>query len=408
MRLNSALPDELEQWSGKLPDASAAWDEVREDIERTAARRVSIEADDQTESPYKARFANGANLTPRLLLMVQPGEEPPLGVGEGRRPVRSSRGIYPKGDWKSVDDLDGVIESQFIHQVLLGESVMPYWQRTPLEAILPMRKGKIMRDEEIGDHDGLRRWWYEARQLWQQHGKGAHTLDQNIDHYRKLTSQFPLAPIRVVYGASGMHVTACRVLDEQAIVEHQLNWAAARTIEEARYLCSALNSVAVTKAVEPFMTSGKGGGRHINSYLWRLPIPLYDASDELHRNLADLGGRAEEFVSGLDIKLSKAHGWMRAKIREQLAESELGQSIEESVKTLLSEEPRSTPSGVVTTAAVCEITWGLQDGGLLARCADCDKSHQVTDRAELDDWAREHWLTTHPWAERVRVVRVMR
>ena len=332
---HSALPDEVERWSGTLSDPSASWDEVQKGIERTSATRVSIEADDQTDSPYNARFANGANLTPRLLIMVEPGKEPPLGVGEGRRPVRSSKGIYGNRPWKSMDDLEGVIESQFVHRVLLGESVMPYWQRTPLDAVLPLRKGKVMRNEEIEDHDGLRRWWHEARQLWDQHGKGEHSLDQNIDHYRKLTSQFPLAPIRVVYGASGMHVTACRVTDGQAIVEHQLNWAAARTIEEARYLCGVLNSVAVTKAVEPFMTSGKGGGRHINSYLWRLPIPLYDASNDLHRNLADFGGQAEQFVTGLDIKPSKSHGWMRAKVREQLAESDLGQSIEESVNRLL-------------------------------------------------------------------------
>ena len=332
---HSALPDEVQRWSGKLSDPSASWDEVREDIERTSATRVSIESDDQTESPYIERFANGANLTPRLLIMVKPGKEPPLGVGEGRRPVRSSKGIYGNKPWKFMDDLEGVLESQFIHPVLLGESVMPYWQRTPLEAILPLRKGKVMRDEEIEDHDGLRRWWQEARQLWDEHGEGEHSLDQNIDHYRKLTSQFPIAPIRVVYGASGMHVTACRVTDPQAIVEHQLNWAAAQTIEEARYLCAVLNSVAVTKAVEPFMTSGKGGGRHINSYLWNVPIPLYDDTDLLHTTLADLGSQAEQFVSELDIKPSKAHGYMRAKIRKQLAESELGRDIEESVKSLL-------------------------------------------------------------------------
>ena len=332
---HAALPEQVQRWSGTLPDPSASWAEVRPAIEQVEADRVIVGDDEQPESLYKARFANGANLTPRLLVMVQPGESPPLGVGAGRRPVRSSKGTYPKGDWKSMDDLEGVIESQFIHPVLLGESVMPYWQRTPVEAVLPLRKGKIMRDEEIGDHDGLRRWWDEARQLWREHGTGQHTLDQNIDHYRKLTSQFPLAPIRVVYGGSGMHVTACRVTDEQAIVEHQLYWAAARSVEEARYLCSVLNSVAVTKAVEPFMTSGKGGGRHISSYLWKVPIPLYDGQNPLHQQLAGLGGQAEQFVTSSNIKPSKAHGWMRRKIREQLAASDLGHGIERAVQKLL-------------------------------------------------------------------------
>lgn len=338
---HTALPDEVERWSGNLPDPGAPWTEVQRVIEREIGERISLDTDDEIESPYKARFANGANLTPRMLIMVELDQEPPLGVGEGRRPVRSSRGIYENDPWKAIDALKGVIESQFIHQVLLGESVMPFWQRTPLEAVLPLRKGKIMRNEEIDDHQGLKRWWHEARPLWDQHGKGEQALDENINHYHKLTSQFPLAPIRVVYGASGMHVTACRVVDEQAIVEHQLNWAAARTTEEAQYLCAVLNSVAVTKAVEPFMTSGKGGGRHISSYLWRLPIPLYNAEDELHMSLADLGDQAEHFVASLDIKPSRAHGTMRAKIRKQLADNALGQEIEKAVGSLL--EQAKTP-----------------------------------------------------------------
>ena len=204
-----------------------------------------------------------------------------------------------------------------------------------------------------------------------------------------------------------MHVTACRVTDNQAIVEHQLNWAAAQSLDEAHYLCAVLNSVAVTKAVEPFMTSGKGGGRHINSHLWKLPIPLFSADDGLHSTLADLGDRAEQFVAGLDIKPSTAHGSMRSKIRKQLAESEIGRSVEEAVNTLLGQQPPLAPSRD-TTASVCEISWGLLDGKLAAWCADCDETYNVIDRANVDAWAREHRLTAHPWAERVRVVRVVR
>ena len=158
------------------------------------------------------------------------------------------------------------------------------------------------------------------------------------------------------------------------------------------------------------MTSGKGGGRHISSYLWNVPIPLYDPTDELHTTLADLGDRAEQFVTGLDIKPSKAHGSMRAKIRQHLAESEIGQSIEEAVNTLLSERPRQPPSSDAATASVCDITWGLRNGTLMAWCADCDTTAPVLELPDqdVDTWAREHWLTEHPWAERVRVVRIVR
>ena len=36
-----------------------------------------------------------------------------------------------------------------------------------------------------------------------------------------------------------------------------------------------------------------------------------------------------------------------------------------------------------------------------------DTSYWVTDRADLEGWAKAYWMTVHPWAERVRVVRVV-
>ena len=101
----------------------------------------------------------------------------------------------------------------------------------------------MMRDDEIEDYDGLRRWWEKARQLQDEHAKSGLALDQSIDHYRKLTSQFPIAPIRVIYGRSGMHVSACRVLDQEAVVENQLNWAA-RTVSGGGPLLCAASSTA--------------------------------------------------------------------------------------------------------------------------------------------------------------------
>ena len=61
------------------------------------------------------------------------------------------------------------------------------------------------------------------------------------------------------------------------------------------------------------------------------------------------------------------------------------------------------------SAPVCDITWGLRNGVLMAWCADCDTTALVLELPDqdVDTWAREHWQTAHPWAEQVRVVRVM-
>ncbi len=331
----TAMPSTAQRWEGKLKDPAATWEELSPAITRTSGVVVSSENSAGEGSEYRERFSNGANIYPRVLTTVQEAEAPALGVGIGRRAVRSSKGIYGNEPWKSMPDLEGVIETQFVHPLLLGESIMPFWQREPAEAVLPLRSGRMMTDEQIGDHDGLRRWWTEARRLWTENQKTALTLDENVDHYSKLSAQFPLAPLRVVYGASGMHVTACRVTSPEAIVEHQLNWAAAQTMDEALYLCAVLNSVAVTKAAEPFMVSGKGGGRHISSHLWKIPIPIFDGSDELHTKLAELGRQAEDFVGGLEVPAMKAHGSMRARIRKAIAADALGISIESAVTELL-------------------------------------------------------------------------
>lgn len=329
-----ALAPQFERWSGKLHDPARSWDALRASLSRSVQ---DVQVDDSTPqvSPYKSIFRNGANVYPRLLTIVKPDAVPPLGAGSGRRAVRSDRGIYAKYAWKTLPDLRGVVEEEFLFPLLMGESVLPFLQRQPLEALLPFDGDRMMTEAEVDAHTGLARWWLTASSLWAAHGASSLGLQESLDHYGKLTSQYPLSPLRVVCAVSGMHVAACRVTDTDALVEHQLDWAPVRSVEEAQYLCAVLNSKAVTKAVEPYMVSGKGGGRHIGSHLWNLPIPLYDGRHRSHRRLASLGARAEHFVADLEIPSMKAHGRMRARVRDAIAADDLGPEIEEAVSELL-------------------------------------------------------------------------
>ena len=329
-----AMPTQVERWSGPLRDPSQPWSVVRRSLTRTPASNDS-DAASSSISPYKALFRNGANVYPRLLTTIQSGEEPPLGSGSGRRAVRSDRGVYAKGEWKKLPDLHGVVEHEFVYPLLMGESVLPFLQRSPAEALLPFHGARMLTDAEVDTFDGLARWWQQVRALWSEHGGEPRDLRDSLDHYGKLTSQFPLASQRVVCAVSGMHVTACRVLTDDALVEHQLDWAPVTSVKEGTYLCAVLNSATVTTAVEPYMVSGKGGGRHIGSHLWKLPIPIYSEEDHLHRQLATLGARAEQFVADLDIPEMRAHGAMRRRIRASLATDEVGREIEGAVSELL-------------------------------------------------------------------------
>jgi hypothetical protein len=75
-------------------------------------------------------------------------------------------------------------------------------------------------------------------------------------------------------------------------------WAAASTLEEAQYLEAMLNSAAVTERVAPLQARGQFGARDFDKYVFYVPIPLYDQSDEDHRALAELAGRAEQVAAG--------------------------------------------------------------------------------------------------------------
>ena len=95
----SRLPSEAESWSGRLPGRNISWELAAPHITRMAAG-VEV-ARDEAQSPYHARFTQGATLVPRFLLMVEDAPSSPIGVAAGRRAVRSMRSANEKPPWKT-------------------------------------------------------------------------------------------------------------------------------------------------------------------------------------------------------------------------------------------------------------------------------------------------------------------
>ena len=107
------LSSRAERWSGRLRDPTRSWDSIRTSLSRSVQDIRASDATPQT-SPYKSLFRNGANIYPRLLTTIRPDSVPPLGVGSGRRAVRSDRGVYAKYAWKILPELRGVVEERFV------------------------------------------------------------------------------------------------------------------------------------------------------------------------------------------------------------------------------------------------------------------------------------------------------
>lgn len=300
-------------------------------------RELSTPTEVVSGSDYKKRFFNGATIFPRVLFIVEKKVAGPLGQREGMIGVHSSRSANEKKPWKDLTSLDGVVETEFVRPIYLGESVLPYRASKPAFAVIP-RDGKGLLEpqgERIDHFPGLAAWAREAEQRWiaNRSSEGLSFLGQ-MNYHGKLENQFPMEKQRVLYTASGMHVAAARVENRRAIVEHKLYWATAASKEEAHYLCAILNAAVITQMVRPLMSYGKDE-RDIDKHIWKLPIPMFDEENPEHAELAKLGQQAEEAIAKLKLDTDKHFAASRRVIREFLADSDVGKEIERRVTELV-------------------------------------------------------------------------
>jgi SAM-dependent methyltransferase len=330
------LPQHTERWTGRLPRRADTWASVETAIGRESAALASRAG--AATSPYGPRFANGATIFPRMLFFVTTPNAGPLGLAAGRQQVRSATSSTEKKPWKELPRLDGVVEAEFIRPVLLGESLLPHRLLPARKAVLPLEGSQLLdRDHPHLDlYPGLADWWHQAENTWTAHRSSqALNLRQQLDYRRKLTGQLPAAPLRVVYGKSGMHVAAALVEDRNAVIDHALYWATVTSREEGRYLCALLNSPVLTDLVRPLMSYGKDE-RHVDKHLWQLLIPTFDPADSEHQRLADLGAQATQLIADLPIDETSNFVTLRRHVRAALAASPVGQAADEMVTELLS------------------------------------------------------------------------
>ncbi|MFF0468303.1 N-6 DNA methylase [Micromonospora zamorensis] len=330
------LPSVTERWTGHLLASAKAWKLVEPLITREPAHLVHGEPA-LAESPYGPRFSQGATIVPRMLFFVEAEAGGPLGLSAGSRAVRSARSSLEKTPWKGLPALKGVVEKEFIRPVLLGESTVPYRILTARQAVLPLDGSYLMTgtNHRLDYHPGLANWWRQAEAVWEaQRSTDRLTLAERLNFRRALTAQLPAPPLRLVYGKSGMHVAAAIVDDPAALIDHKLYWGAIASRDEGLFLCAILNSPALTELVRPMMSYGKDE-RDVDKHLWKLPIPLYDAGDAMHRRLAELGRDQHVTVAEGRFDEGMSFVTMRRQIRAALARHPAAAEIEAIVREML-------------------------------------------------------------------------
>ena len=330
------LPRTRSEWSGRFDTEYASWVEAEPHISiivASAAPSVS-----GGPSPYKPRFAQGANFVPYFLFNVQTDDSGSLGAGADQIAVCSRRSNNEKMPWKGLRPVRGMVERKFIHSLYIGESIMPFLCLQPrAEAIIPWDGHHLLPDDpkNLEMYQGLSRWWHSAESVWNENRKDSDlSLLNQLDYRRKLSNQLLITGHRVVYGGSGMYMAAAIVSEPSAIVEHQLYWGLMDSLEEARFLTAILNSTVVTMAVRHMQKRGEHNPRHVGKKVFSLPIPLYDADDAAHAQLVALAEHAQRIAATTDLPDIRFE-LQRKCIREALERDGVAADIDAIVKTLL-------------------------------------------------------------------------
>ena len=312
------------------------------------------------DSPYAALSRNGATIFPRVLFFVNETANTAIVQAAPTVTVNPRRGSQDKPPWKGLDltAITGqTVENRHLFSVHLGETIAPYVALEPLKALMPLKQGDvaILTDDNgpggirlAGLERRMRERWQTVSRLWEDNKALANRLNLvgQLDYMHKLSSQLEWQrnpdgrTMRVVYTKSGAPTAA--VLHEKTdLVENVLFWVPCKDIEEANYLLAIINSDALLEAVKPLMTKGQFGARDLHKQLWKLSIPEFDPSQELHVAIAEAGATATVGVEEKLADLRKKRGdkltvkVARRELRKWLRASPEGKAVETAVGKLL-------------------------------------------------------------------------
>jgi hypothetical protein len=184
-------------------------------------------------------------------------------------------------------------------------------------------------------YPGLARWLTDAERHWDALSSSTMSLVERWNYHEALKRQVIPAPIRVVYAKSGKHLAAAVVEQRDAYIDHKLYWAGVESYSEAFYLAGLLNSEAIRTKIAALQSRGRWGARDFDKLVFDLPIPRFDASDPLHRDLVQAAREAERMAETVDIPETVHFVQARQRIRAALLEAGLAQQIDQLVARLL-------------------------------------------------------------------------
>jgi SAM-dependent methyltransferase len=339
-----AMPDTVRAYSGALPlrDCPEA---TFDGLVAAGKFHVIDNVPKPTEavfvggSVYRSLFRDGASMYPRLFWFVERKSLGRIGPNPAAPLVVSRRSVQEKEPWKSAKSIENQVEAPFLRMALLGESILPYRVFRPFEAVVPVaEKGEILDAQaalELG-FDHLSGWMRKSQSVWDLHNENADmSLLGRLNYHNELGAQFLERKIRVVYAKAGSQPACCMVQDSSFTIDHMLYWCPTETVNEARFLTAILNSETARGRAAAFQARGQYGARHFDKVMFNLPIPRFDATKKLHRDLAAAAEEAEKVAAAVALPEAMKFQRARAQVRSALTEAGIAKRIDVLVAKLL-------------------------------------------------------------------------
>jgi N-6 DNA Methylase len=333
------MPETVRAYSGTLPYRDAPEEEADKCLTVTENAPRPKEGVFTGGSPYREAFRNGATLYPRMLCLIERRIQGRLGSDQGAPYVVSHRSGQEKPPWKAAEGVEGRVEVDFVGLILLGENIGPYRVLNTVEGVIPVTsKGEVLDAKAAANRGftGLHRWMSKCEAIWKDLGDSEESFAEQLNHHGKLSVQFPLRKLRLVYAKAGTLPAACILRDnERFVIDHKLYWSELSSENEARYLEAILNSETARVRVAAYQSRGAWGARDFDKVMFNLPIPRFDEKQKLHRDLADAAAEAERIAGSVALPDKVKFQHARKLIREALAAAGVSQKIDALVVRLL-------------------------------------------------------------------------
>ncbi|MDQ3635679.1 MAG: N-6 DNA methylase [Acidobacteriota bacterium] len=300
-------------------------------------------------NPYKKQFKNGATIFPQAFYFVDLNQDEPQDFSDERLiNIKTSTNLDFKKPWNDFNFQDRV-EAKFLFNTALAKSILPFSFYNPNLVVLPVtieidesnnKKIKIHSIEELIEKGYLNasRWFSKVDKLWKQkrtEKNKKYSFEEYLNWQNKLTDQNLDIPYLVVYTKSSKDANATVIKREDVqlnfMVENKAFYFATENLNEAYYLTAILNSAAPNKMMKDFQSRGLYGARDVHKKILDIYYPLFDKSNEIHKNLAAFSEKAHlkasEFIASnppkgnlSPIKLGRYRLDIKEYLKDEMAE----------------------------------------------------------------------------------------